>query len=159
MSYAWIFLVLAALVAALRVFAVIRRMRASASRDDIDERLVKSMREGGMDMFVPTEVDFFFSLPDAAACTAVRAQLEPEGCGVDVKELDGESGGGFSLHARRTLRVSVTEMQEHSRRFAQLAQAQRGSYDGWAAAGMQLPRRLATATPTFLRRPSTRSGA
>ncbi|MFT3904720.1 MAG: ribonuclease E inhibitor RraB [Steroidobacteraceae bacterium] len=149
MRFAWIFLVLAALVAAARVYTVIRKMRAASGRDDIDERLVKSMREGGMDMFAPTDVDFFFGVETQQGSDSLRAALEGEGYAVDAKLLEGEAGSGYSLHARRSLRVTVTEMQELSRHFTQLAAAHEGHYDGWAAAGMQLPRRLAS-TPSFL---------
>jgi hypothetical protein len=39
--------------------------------------------------------------------------------------------GGYSLHARKHLRVNVSEMQDYSKRFRLLAEQFGGQYDGW----------------------------
>ena len=128
----WIFLLLmaAALLAAVRIYFGIRRNRGSV-HDDWDERLVQNLRAAGGNAFTPYEVDFFFNLPDEASCTTLRAVLEPEGFTIDTRVMGGEGASGFSLHARKPIRVSVTEMQDYSKRFRALAEQHGGHYDGW----------------------------
>jgi Regulator of ribonuclease activity B len=128
----WIFLLLvaAALLAAVRIYVGVRRSRGSA-HDDWDERLVQNLRAAGGNAFTPYEVDFFFNLPDEPSCTTLRAVLEPEGFAIDTRVMGGEGASGFSLHARKPVRVSVTEMQDYSKRFRALAEQHGGHYDGW----------------------------
>jgi hypothetical protein len=122
-------LILAALVAAVRVYQVVRRIREQ-SRDDFDARLVADLRRMGANAFTPYEVDFFFSLPDEAACSSLSKALEPEGFAVNARAM-GSDTGGYSLNARKRLRVSVSEMQDYSKRFRVLAEQLGGQYDGW----------------------------
>jgi hypothetical protein len=122
-------LILAAVVAAVRVYQVIRRAREQ-SRNDFDARLVQDLRTLGANAFTPYEVDFFFSLPDEAACSSLSKTLEPEGFAINARAMGGETGG-YSLNARKRLRVSVSEMQDHSKRFRLLAEQLGGEYDGW----------------------------
>ncbi len=128
----WMILVLvaAALLAVVRVFVGLRRNR-SRMEDDWDARLVQNLRAAGGNAFTPYEVDFFFNLPDEAACAALRGVLEPEGFTIDSRVMGGEGASGYSLHARKPVRVSVTQMQEYSQRFRRLAQQHGGHYDGW----------------------------
>lgn len=123
-------LVLVGLVAIVRVVMILRRSR-SQGREDWDARMVRDLRAAGANAFTPYEVDFFFSLPDEQACTTLRSTLEPEGFTTDSRGMTGEAIGGFSLHATKRLRLSVSEMQELSKRFGTLAQQLGGNYDGW----------------------------
>jgi Regulator of ribonuclease activity B len=128
----WTFLLLAAaaLLAAVRIYIGIRRSRVS-THDDWDERLVQNLRAAGGNAFTPYDIDFFFNLPDEASCAALRAVLEPEGFAIDTRIMGGEGASGLSLHARKPVRVSVTEMQDYSKRFRVLAEQHGGHYDGW----------------------------
>ena len=135
MSAFTLLLVLAAVVAAARVYVTVRRMRA-VQQDDWDERLVKNLRAQGGNPFNPYEVDFFFDLPDEARCQQVSALLTASGHAVDFHALDPERGTGFSLHARKSIRISVPDMQALTREFKALATAHAGRYDGWATTGM-----------------------
>lgn len=131
MKWFYLLLVLAALVAAARVYFAVKKARA-LSRDDWDERLVKNLRAAGGNSFTPYQVDFFFSVPDEAAGAALRGQLEADGFSVDLRIMTGEAAsGGYSLHATKHLRVSVTEMQDYTKRFRALAEQHGGVYDGW----------------------------
>ena len=65
-------------------------------------------------------------------CAALRGTLEPEGFAIDTRIMGGEAASGYSLHARKHLRVSVAEMQDFSKRFRALAEQYGGHYDGWA---------------------------
>jgi hypothetical protein len=78
-------------------------------------------------------VDFFLALPDEASCQAVRTRLEPQGFSVDSKAMAEKTELPFSLHARKSMRLIVPEMQELSRRMTELATQYHGRYDGWAA--------------------------
>jgi hypothetical protein len=128
----WTFLLLAAaaLLAAVRIYVGVRRSRVS-THDDWDERLVQNLRAAGGNAFTPYDIDFFFNLPDEASCATLRAVLEPEGFAIDTRVMGGEGASGFSLHARKPVRVSVTEMQDYSKRFRVLAEQHGGHYDGW----------------------------
>jgi hypothetical protein len=127
----WFF---AALLAALGVILVrmyfklrgVRRSRA----ESWDEHMIGQLRSQGYAPFNDYRVDFFLALPDEAAVQSARSRLEPE-FAVDAKPLQQERG--FSLHATKTMRLIVPEMQEISRRLTALAAELGGRYDGWAA--------------------------
>ena len=131
MQWTYLLLILAAALALARIASLVRKARALSTDDDWDARLVKNLRAAGGNAFTPYEVDFFFNLPDEAACDKARGTLEPEGFATDTRIMSGEGASGYSLHARKHLRVSVTEMQEYSKRFRALAQQYGGHYDGW----------------------------
>lgn len=129
----WFFL---ALVAALglilvRVYMKLRAARSSR-RESWDEQIIGRLRSQGYAPFNDYRVDFFLALPDEAACQAARAQLEPE-FSVDVKPLENDAELFFSLHATKTMRLIVPDIQAISRRLGALAAEHRGRYDGWAA--------------------------
>jgi hypothetical protein len=131
MQWVYVLLVLAALLAIARVVVALRKARAQSNHDDWDARLVKNLRAAGGNSFTAYEVDFFFGLPDEAASTALRSALEPEGFLIDTRIMSGEGASGYSLQARKHLRISVTEMQAFSKRFRALAEQHGGYYDGW----------------------------
>lgn len=133
----WV-LVLAALVAVFRVYVTVRRLTARRG-EDWDERLVKNLRAQGGELFRPQDVDFFFDLPDEAACQRLGATLGAREFAVDFRRVDAQVGDRYTLHARKAIRISVNEMQDMTREFRELAAQQQGRYDGWAAAGMLRP--------------------
>jgi len=89
-------------------------------------------RSQGYAPFNDYRVDFFLALPNEAACQGARARLEPE-FSVDVKPLESDAELVYSLHATKTMRLVVPDMQEISRRLTALATEFHGRYDGWAA--------------------------
>jgi len=131
-------LVLAAVVAALRVYLTVRKLNAQRD-NDWDERLVKNLRAQGGDPFKPHEVDFFFDLPDQPACETVSAVLREREYTVDFRRVEPERGDRYTLHAQRNMRVSVPDMQALTRELSALATQHGGRYDGWAAAGAMRP--------------------
>jgi hypothetical protein len=138
--FTWL-LVAAAVVAALRVYYTLRKFRQSEP-EDWDERLVKNLRAQGGELFSPFPVDFFFDLPDQAACEQVAARLRAGGYAVDFRRVDPERGDRYTLHALKSLRVSVPDMQALRRELSALAAEYDGRYDGWATAGVtRNPRR------------------
>src|ERR1700737_1289858 len=118
---AWFFV---ALVAALglivvRVFVKLRTARRSRA-ETWDEQIIGRLRSQGYAPFNDYRVDFFLALPDETACRAARARLEPE-FSVDVKPLENDPELGCSLHASKTMRLVVPDMQEISRRLTAIA--------------------------------------
>jgi hypothetical protein len=97
-----------------------------------DSQLIERLRGRGYIPFNDYPVDFFLALPDAAACQGVRSRLEPE-FSVDVKPMQDEAEFPFSLHATKTMRLILPDMQALSARMTALAAEYRGRYDGWAA--------------------------
>jgi hypothetical protein len=126
----------AALVVAL-ILIVVRvyfKLRA-AQRNRVaswDAQLIERLRSRGYVPFNDYPVDFFLALPDQAATQAVRARLEPE-FSVDIKPMQDEAEFPFSLHATKSMRLILPDMQALSARMTALAAEFRGRYDGWAA--------------------------
>jgi hypothetical protein len=127
------FLVLVAALGliALRLYFKLRAARKSRA-ESWDEQVIGRLRSQGYAPFNDYRVDFFLALPDEAACQGARARLEPE-FSVDVKALENDPELNYSLHASKTMRLIVPDMQEISRRLTALATEMRGRYDGWAA--------------------------
>jgi hypothetical protein len=97
-----------------------------------DQQIIERLRSRGYAPFTEYPLDFFLALPDEPACQAVRARLEPE-FRIDVKDMEGDANLPFSLHATKTMRLILPEVQAIGRRMAALATEYHGRYDGWAA--------------------------
>ena len=97
-----------------------------------DAQLIERLRGRGYVPFNDYPVDFFLALPDEPSCQAVRARLEPE-FSVDVKPMEQGAEFPFSLHATRSMRLILPDVQALSARMTALAQEFKGRYDGWAA--------------------------
>lgn len=134
-----VFAVLAALVV-VRLYFTLRRFRP-AHQESADEKMIERLRSKGYAPFNDYPVAFFLALPDEASCGAVRARLEQDGFGVDVRpmtaQLFGESQGGgslpLSLHATKSMRLILDDVMEISKRMTAIAAEFHGRYDGWAA--------------------------
>jgi hypothetical protein len=122
-----------------RLYFVLRRLRP-AHQETWDEKMVERLRSRGFAPFNEYPVAFFLALPDEAACSTVRARLEPDGFIVDIKpmkiELFGQSESEdslpFGLHATKTMRLLIADVSELSRRMTEIAAEFHGRYDGWA---------------------------
>jgi hypothetical protein len=132
MSWLILLFIAAGAVVLVRIYMSIRKATA-APATDWDAKQIEQLRAQGSDPFQPHTVDFFFALPSESACEAVRRQLEFDGFSVDMKAVPDSTEHPFSLHASKSLRISVPGMRDLSRRFGQLASAQGGRYDGWTA--------------------------
>lgn len=118
-------------IVVLRIYFTLRAARKSRA-ESWDEQVIGRLRSQGYAPFHDYRVDFFLALPDEAACAGARARLEPE-FSVDVKPLADDRELSYSLHATKTMRLVVPDMQDISRRLTTLATELRGRYDGWAA--------------------------
>lgn len=127
-------LVIAGAAALGRIYYSLRKMKETRVKD-WDERLIERLRAAGSDPFQPHDVDFFMAMPSEVAGQAVATILVAEGYQVDVHPApDNPADHPFSLHARKSLRLSVPGMKELTVHFKQLAKAHGGHYDGWSAA-------------------------
>jgi hypothetical protein len=132
MSWYVIILAAAGAFALYRIYVSLRKLQ-DRSNDDWDARLIERLRLSGSDPFQPHDVDFFFALPNEVAAKAVAARLEKEGYSVDLRTIPEVVDQPCSVHARKSLRLSVPGMREISRGCAALAREHGGRYDGWAA--------------------------
>ena len=131
MTLSVVALLVALALVAVRLYFKLRE--AGKSRTETwDEQVVARLRSQGYAPFNDYRVDFFLALPDEAACQAARARLEPE-FSVDVRPLADDATLAFSLHASKTMRLVVPNVQDASARLTALATELNGRYDGWAA--------------------------
>lgn len=123
-------LVVVAAFSLLRIFSQWRSLSRNKRRLDWDEHFISSLRKAGVNTFEDHDVDFFFTMPDRAACEQLGSVLRQEGYSLDITQ-DAESGR-YSLHASRRMRLIVSDMQALTARFTQLAVDHGGQYDNWA---------------------------
>src|SRR5579872_6425985 len=95
-----------------RIYFKIRKIQAG-KRESWDAKIIEQLRSKGYAPFNEYKVDFFLALPDEAACQAVCTRLEAEGFTVDAKPMAEKTTElPFSLHASKTMRLIVPDMQE-----------------------------------------------
>jgi len=115
-----------------RIYFKIRNIQGS-KQESWDARIIEQLRAKGYAPFNEYKVDFFIALPDEPACQSVRARLEAEGFSVDSKPMTEKTDLPYSLHASKSMRLIVPDMQELSQRMTTLADEFKGRYDGWHA--------------------------
>jgi hypothetical protein len=132
MSWVLLAFVVAAAIIAARIYFKIRGIQKS-KQESWDERMIEQLRSKGYAPFNEYKVDFFLALPDEAACQLVRSRLETDGFSVDAKPMAEKTDLPFSLHASKSMRLIVPDMQDLTLRLTALASEFGGRYDGWAA--------------------------
>jgi hypothetical protein len=115
-----------------RIYFKVRGIRKS-KQESWDERMIEQLRSKGYAPFNEYRVDFFLALPDEPACQAVRSRLETDGFSVDAKPMAQQTDLPYSLHASKSMRLIVPDMQDLTQRLTALATEFGGRYDGWAA--------------------------
>ena len=130
-QYSWVLVLVGAGLIVWRLWVIGKRIYYAQNTDDWDTKQVRELRSR-KDPFQEHSVDFFMGLPDEPACTAVNRELEKAGYRVDVKAVPESVEFPYSLHATKSMRINVEEMQAASRRFSEMAAANRGRYDGWS---------------------------
>lgn len=133
MRIAYLFLLLGGAVAIARIWMSIKKARDRPAHS-WDAKLIEKLRAEGSDPFQPHEVVFFFGLPSENAAQRVVERLVREGFAAEYKHVPDQSELGYAVHAQKSIRLSVSDMQETSRRFNAMADEFHGRYDGWAAA-------------------------
>jgi hypothetical protein len=132
MSWIVITFVVAAAIIIARIYFKVRGIQKS-KQESWDEKMIEQLRSKGYAPFNEYKVDFFLALPDETACQAVRSRLEAESFSVDAKPMAEKTDLPFSLHASKSMRLIVPDMQELTQRLSALASEFGGRYDGWAA--------------------------
>lgn len=130
----WVILafVAAAAIIIARIYFKIRKIQDS-KQESWDAKIIEQLRSKGYAPFNEYKVDFFIALPDEAACQSVRTRLETDGFSVDAKPMTEKIDLPYSLHASKSMRLIVPDMQAMSQRLTTLAEEFGGRYDGWAA--------------------------
>lgn len=132
MTWVVVAFVAAAAIIIARIFFKVRGIRKS-KQESWDERMIEQLRSKGFAPFNEYRVDFFLALPSESACQSVRSRLETDGFSVDAKPMTEKTDLPFSLHASKTMRLIVPDMQDLTQRLNALAEEFGGRYDGWAA--------------------------
>jgi len=132
MTWSIVTFVIAAAIIVARIYFRLRKIQSSKA-ESWDAKIIEQLRSKGYAPFNEYSVDFFIALPDELACQAVRTQLQIDGFSVDTKPMTEKTDLPFSLHASKSMRLIVPDMQELSRKMTALATENRGRYDGWTA--------------------------
>lgn len=135
----WMFLlaIIGGALAVLRIWQNLNKLRQQKN-DSWDARLIDQLRKRGSDPFKPHDVDFFLAFPSHEAAADLAGQLNSEGFRTDVTDTPDNGELRFSLHAHKSMQLTVPDMQDLSRRLTDAATARGGRYDGWSA--KQVPR-------------------
>jgi hypothetical protein len=132
MTWVVVAFVVAAAIIIARIFFKIKNIR-STKQESWDAKIIEQLRSKGYAPFHEYKVDFFLALPDEGSCERVRSRLETDGFSVDTKPMSEKTDLPFSLHASKSMRLIVPDMQALSARLDALAAEFGGRYDGWAA--------------------------
>ena len=132
MTWVVVAFVVAAAIIIARIFFKIKSIRGN-KQESWDAKIIEQLRSKGYAPFNEYKVDFFLALPDEAACQRVRSRLESDGFSVDAKPMTEKTDLPFSLHASKSMRLIVPDMQALSTRLDALAGEFGGRYDGWTA--------------------------
>jgi hypothetical protein len=136
-NWMYVFAIIGGVIAGWRIVQNLNKLR-QRKNDSWDARLIDQLRKRGSDPFKPHDLDFFLAFPTREAADAVAAQLTTEGFRTDVIDTPDSGELRFSLHAQKSLHLTVPDMQDLSRRLTDMAIAKGGRYDGWSA--KQVPR-------------------
>ncbi len=139
LSTGWMyaFAIVGGVVAAWRIWQNLQKLRRQKN-DSWDARLIDQLRKRGSDPFKPHDVDFFLAFPSQEAAEGLATQLRTEGFDADVTDTPENGDLRHSLHAHKSMQLTVPDMQDLSRRLTEAARAKGGRYDGWSA--KQVPR-------------------
>jgi hypothetical protein len=132
MTWVIVAFVAAAAIIIARIYFKVRKIQGS-KQESWDAKIIEQLRSKGYAPFNEYKVDFFIALPDEPACQVVRSRLESQGFSVDSKPMTEKTDLPFSLHASKSMRLIVPDMQALSQRMTELAAEFGGRYDGWAA--------------------------
>jgi hypothetical protein len=131
-TWLYVFAVIGGLVAAWRIYQNLRELK-KRQNDSWDAKLIDQLRKRGSDPFRPYDVDFFFAFSQPEGAQQLATQLRSEGFDADVKDTPENGDLRYSMHAHKSMQLTVPDMQELSRRLTETATMLGGRYDGWSA--------------------------
>ena len=126
------FAIIGGVIAAWRIWQNLAKLR-QRKNDSWDAQLIDQLRKRGSDPFKPHDVDFFLAFPTQESAAELAAQLTGEGFKTDVVDTPDNGELRYSLHARKSLQLTVPDMQALSRKLTDAATLKGGRYDGWSA--------------------------
>jgi regulator of ribonuclease activity B len=138
----FVFAIIGGLIAAWRIYQNLQKLQ-QRKNDSWDERLIDQLRKRGSDPFKPHDIDFFLAFPTQMAAEQIGARLRSEGFDADVSETPEQGELKFSLHAHKSMQLTVPDMKELSRRLTEAAREKGGRYDGWSAKEVPRPEDIA----------------
>jgi regulator of RNase E activity RraB len=131
-TWVYVFGAIGAGIAAWRIWRDLNKLRTQQN-DSWDKRVIDQLRKRGSDPFAPHDVDFFLAFPSEAAAEQLVAQLRGEGFDASVVDEPQNGDLRFSVHAHKSMKLTVPDMQDLSRRLTDIAKEKGGRYDGWSA--------------------------
>ncbi|HLA72603.1 MAG TPA: ribonuclease E inhibitor RraB [Steroidobacteraceae bacterium] len=131
-TWLYVFAILGGALAAWRIWQNLNKLR-TRQNDSWDARLIDQLRKRGSDPFKPHDVDFFLAFPSAEAAEQLATQLRGEGFDADLVDEPQNGDLRYSLHAHKSMQLTVPGMQDLSRRLTEAAKEKGGRYDGWSA--------------------------
>ena len=131
-NWMYVFAVIGGVIAVWRIWQNLNKLR-QRKNDSWDARVIDQLRKRGSDPFKPHDVDFFLAFPDSEGAERLATQLRTEGFDADVHDSPESGDLRYSLHAHKSMQLTVPDMQELSRRLTDAATAHGGRYDGWSA--------------------------
>ena len=131
-TWMYVFAIIGGVIAGWRIWQNLNKLR-QRKNDSWDARLIDQLRKRGSDPFKPHDLDFFLAFPTREAADEVAAQMTTEGFKTDVIDTPESGDLRYSLHAQKSLHLTVPDMQDLSRRLTDMAIAKSGRYDGWSA--------------------------
>lgn len=134
LSVVWlyVFASIGGLIAAWRIWQNLQKLR-QRQNDSWDARLIDQLRKRGSDPFKPHDVDFFLAFPNAAVAEQLAGQLRAENFEAEIKDTPDNGELRYVVHLHKSMKLTVPDMQELSRRLTDAATARGGRYDGWSA--------------------------
>ena len=121
-GWMWVFAIVGGLIAAWRIYQKLQLLR-QRQNDSWDAKLIDQLRKRGSDPFKPHDVDFFFAFPTPDGAERLASQLRGEGFDADVKDNPENGELRYSLHAHKSMQLTVPDMQALSRRLTDSATA------------------------------------
>jgi hypothetical protein len=132
LKWMYVFAIIGGVIAAWRIWQNLQKLK-QRKNDSWDARLIDQLRKRGSDPFKPHDVDFFLAFPTQETAEQLAVQLRGDGFDADVHESPESGEYRFSLHAHKSMQLTVPDMQALSRRLTDAATERGGRYDGWSA--------------------------
>ena len=134
LSVGWLYLfaTIGGLIAAWRIWQNLQKLRRRQN-DSWDARLIDQLRKRGSDPFRAHDVDFFLAFPNPEAAEQLAGQMRGEHFEAEVRDTPENGDLRYVVHLHKSMKLTVPDMQELSRRLTDAATQRGGRYDGWSA--------------------------
>src|SRR4051812_48668191 len=131
-TWLYVFAIIGGLIAGWRIWQNLQKLK-QRQNDSWDAKLIDQLRKRGSDPFKPHDVDFFLAFPNEAAAEQLCTQLRGENFQAEIKDTPDNGELRYVVHLHKSMKLTVPDMQELSRRLTDAATERGGRYDGWSA--------------------------